>query len=151
MRANLQIIENKLHNDVTLMERSVLQVEAIMELLEVCLRTTCFQVDKFFQQKDGMAMGKSLSPVVSNIFMEHFEKLALDPAPYKPSLWLRYVDGTFVVWPLGPERLQDFFDHLNSMHWYWECARHQQHFSTFTAPVMKDIVTWMAQREVGVT
>ncbi|PNF31066.1 hypothetical protein B7P43_G17441 [Cryptotermes secundus] len=86
-----------------------------MELLEVCLRTTCFQVDKFFQQKDGMAMGKSLSPVVSNIFMEHFEKLALDPAPYKPSLWLRYVDGTFVVWPLGPERLQDFFDHLNSV------------------------------------
>jgi hypothetical protein len=77
----LQIIENKLHDDVTL------EVEAIMELLEVCLRTTYFQVnDKFFQQKDGMAMGNSLSPIVSNIFMEHFEKLALDSAPYKPSL-----------------------------------------------------------------
>ncbi|XP_023710176.1 uncharacterized protein LOC111865964 [Cryptotermes secundus] len=112
----LKIIENKLHDDVTLTERSVLQVEAIMELLEVCLRTTYFQVDdKFFQQKDGMAMGNSLSPIVSNIFMEHFEKLALDSAPYKPSLWLRYVDDTFVVWPHGPERLQTFFDHLNSL------------------------------------
>jgi hypothetical protein len=31
-----------------------------MELLEVFLRTTYFQVDdKFFQQKDGMAMGSS--------------------------------------------------------------------------------------------
>jgi hypothetical protein len=56
-----------------------LQVEAIMELMEVCLRTTYFQVeDKFFKQKGGMAMGSSLSPIVSNIFMEHFEKLTLD-------------------------------------------------------------------------
>jgi hypothetical protein len=53
----LQIIWNKLHNDDKLVELSVLQVEAIMELLEVCLRTTYFQVyDKFFQQKGGMAM-----------------------------------------------------------------------------------------------
>jgi hypothetical protein len=58
--------------------------------LGICLRTTYFQVDdKFFQQKDGMAMGNSLSLIVSNIFMEHFKKLALDSAPYKPSLWLR--------------------------------------------------------------
>jgi hypothetical protein len=75
----LQIIRNKLHNDDTLAERSVLQVIVIMELLEVCLRTTYFQVDdKFFQQNDGMAMGSSLSPIVSNIFMEHSEKLAID-------------------------------------------------------------------------
>jgi hypothetical protein len=26
--------------------------------------------------------------------MEHFEKLALDSAQHKPSLWLRYVDDT---------------------------------------------------------
>jgi hypothetical protein len=35
-----------------------------MELLKVCLRIKYFQVDdKFFQQKDGMAMGSSLSPL----------------------------------------------------------------------------------------
>jgi hypothetical protein len=54
----LQVIRNKFHNDNTLADRSVLQAEAIMELLEVCLRTTYFQVEgKFFQKKDGMAMG----------------------------------------------------------------------------------------------
>jgi hypothetical protein len=64
----LQVISNKLHNDKTLAKRSALQAEAIMELLEVCLKTTYFQVDdKFFQQKDRMAMGSSLSSVVSNI------------------------------------------------------------------------------------
>jgi hypothetical protein len=44
----LQVIGNKLHNDDTLAERSVLQVEVIMELLEVCLRTAYFQVDDRF-------------------------------------------------------------------------------------------------------
>jgi hypothetical protein len=112
----LQVIRDKIHNDNTLAERSVLQVEAIMELLEVCLKPTYFQVDdKFFHHKDGMAMGSSLSPIVSNIFMEHFEELALDSAQYKPSLWLRYVDDTFVVWPHGPQRWQNFLNHLNSL------------------------------------
>ncbi|PNF14821.1 hypothetical protein B7P43_G06341, partial [Cryptotermes secundus] len=100
----LQVIRSRLSNDNTLAERSVLKVEAIMELLDVCLRTTYFQMDDgFYQQKDGMAMGSSLSPVVSNIYMEHFEQLAIDSAQDKPSLWLRYVDDTFVIWPHGAE------------------------------------------------
>jgi hypothetical protein len=60
-------------------------------------------------------MGNSLSPVVSNIFMEHFEDIALDTAEYKPAKWLRYVDDTFVVWSHGPARLQQFFNHINSV------------------------------------
>jgi hypothetical protein len=35
-----------------------------------------------------MAMGNTLSPVVSIIFMEHFEEIALDTADYKPAKWL---------------------------------------------------------------
>jgi hypothetical protein len=64
-----------------------------MELLEICLKTTYFQVeDKFFQQKVGMMMGSSLSPVVSNIYMEHLAQLTLDTAEYKPTTWPRYMD-----------------------------------------------------------
>jgi hypothetical protein len=56
-----------LHNNNTLAEWSVLEVQAMMELLEVSLRITYFQVkDKFFQRRDGMAMGGSVSPIVSN-------------------------------------------------------------------------------------
>jgi hypothetical protein len=72
-------------------------------------------VDKFFQQKSGMTMGSSLSPIVSNIFMGHFEKVALDSARHKQSVWLRYVDDTFVVGLHGPERLQNFLSHHNSL------------------------------------
>jgi hypothetical protein len=62
-----------------------------------------------------MAMGSSLSPIVSNIFMEHFEKLALDSAQHKPWLWLQYVADTFVVWPHGLSQLQKFLSHLNCL------------------------------------
>jgi hypothetical protein len=60
-------------------------------------------------------MGKSQSPVVSNIFMEHFEEMALDTADYKPDKWLRDVDETFVIWPNGPAKLQEFLHHINSI------------------------------------
>jgi hypothetical protein len=41
--------------------------------------------EKFLQQKDRNAMGSSL-PLVSNIVMEYFEKLALDTTLFEPSL-----------------------------------------------------------------
>jgi hypothetical protein len=69
----VQVISKKLYNDHTLSERSTFPVEAIMELLEACLSTSYFHVDDcFYQQKDFMAPGTSLSPVVSKIYMEHF-------------------------------------------------------------------------------
>jgi hypothetical protein len=59
-------IKSRLRIDHTLAERSPLQVEAIIELLEFCLGTTYFQVDgKFFQKKDSMAMGSTLLVISS--------------------------------------------------------------------------------------
>jgi hypothetical protein len=82
----------------------------------VCLRTTYFQGDDgFYPQKEGMAMGSFLSPIVSNIYVEHFAQLAVDSVQDKPSLWLRYVDYTFVIWPHGAEGIQNFLTHLNSL------------------------------------
>jgi hypothetical protein len=43
--------------------------------------------------------------------------LALDSALHKQSLWFRYVDGTFVVWPHGSEQLQNVLGHLSSAYW----------------------------------
>jgi hypothetical protein len=109
-------IRSRLSADPSLPEHSPLHVEDMMELLDICLKTTYFQFeDRFYQQKEGMAMGNSLSPVVSNIYMEHFEEMALDTAEYKPDKWLRYVDDTFVVWPHGQAKLQQFLQHLNNI------------------------------------
>jgi hypothetical protein len=62
-----------------------LQVEAIMGLLEVCLRATYIQVDdKFIQQTDGIAVSSSLSPIFSTFTGSIFENMALDSAQHKP-------------------------------------------------------------------
>ena len=70
---------------------------------------------RFYQQKEGAAMGNSLLPVVANFYMEHFEALAIESARLKPATWLRYVDDTFVIWNEGRDKLQDFLEHLNTI------------------------------------
>jgi hypothetical protein len=62
-----------------------------------------------------MAMYSSLSPVVSNIFMKLYEEMAMNSAVCKPSLWLRRVDDTFVIWKHSIEDLHNFLHHLNNL------------------------------------
>ena len=42
-----------------------------------------------------------------------FEEAATESASDKPSLWVRYVDDTFVIWPHGESKLHTFLAHLN--------------------------------------
>ena len=61
-------------------------------------------------------MGSPLSPVIANIYMEHFKKLALASAPFAPTVWFQYVDDTYTIWNHGEEKLEEFLNHLNSIH-----------------------------------
>ena len=74
----MEDIQNLLRNDDILEERTTMDADRIAKLLELCLRSTyfCFQ-DKFYQQKEGAEMGSLVSAVVANLYMEHFETLAL--------------------------------------------------------------------------
>jgi hypothetical protein len=72
------IIKQKLLNDSSLHEHIELSVDEIIDLLKLCLSSTCFQWrDGFYEQTSGAAMDSPLSPVLANIFMEHFEQNAL--------------------------------------------------------------------------
>ena len=64
------IIKEKRLEDTNLHERTQLSVEKIVELLKLCLSTTCFQWRD--EQTSTAAMGSPLSPVSANIFMEHY-------------------------------------------------------------------------------
>lgn len=59
-------------------------------------------------------MGSPLSPVIANLFMEHFEIQALETSPLKPYCWKRFVDDTFVIWTHLKSFLTQFLNHLNS-------------------------------------
>ena len=89
----------------------------LFPLVEHCLTSTYFQFQgEFFEQTSGAAMGSPISPIIADIFMEHFENIILKSAPLKPSTWFRYVDDTFVIWSHGKETLPPFLAFLNAQH-----------------------------------
>ena len=53
-----------------------------------------------------------ISPIIANIFMEEFEVQALQSFPNPPSIWLRFVDDTFVI--NKAEYSQDLLQHINN-------------------------------------
>ena len=57
-------------------------------------------------------MGSPLSPIIADLYMEHFEQEAINLSEHKPSLWL---DDTFsTIWKHGKEKLHQFLSHLNN-------------------------------------
>jgi hypothetical protein len=91
--------------------------EDILALFKLVLTSTyfCFN-NEYFEQRDGMAMGSPLSPVIANFFMEDFEERAINQSTLKPTCWYRYVDDIFAIWPHGKASLTIFLEHLNSLH-----------------------------------
>ncbi|XP_050559861.1 uncharacterized protein LOC118265684 [Spodoptera frugiperda] len=65
---------------------------------------------------DGVAMGSPVAPVVANIWMEHFEQLAISTATTSIKLWKRYVDDVFCIIEGGEQEVKVCLAHLNNMH-----------------------------------
>ena len=96
------------------MNRTTLSPDRVAELLEACLRSTYFCYGgEFYEQREGAAMGSPVSAVVTNLYMEFFEELALKAAPSKPRLWKRYVDDTCCIVKKGT--VEGLLSHLNSV------------------------------------
>ena len=110
----VSVIKKYLENDETLDNRCPLKVDQLLVLLEFCLNTTYFVYNSnFYQQTHGAAMGSPVSPLVANIYMEDFEKRALATAPHPPTIWLRYVDDTFVK--IHEDHIVEFTNHINNI------------------------------------
>ena len=62
-------------------------------------------------------MGLPLGPTFANIFLCHWEKIWLRDCPqeFKPILYKRYLDDTFLVFK-SPEHVDKFLIYLNSKH-----------------------------------
>ncbi|KAI8483456.1 hypothetical protein Bbelb_387880 [Branchiostoma belcheri] len=110
----IDVIEERLKNDETLSERTNLGVTQVVELLRFCLTTTYFVFSgTYYKQVEGAAMGSPVSPIVANLFMEHFEEVAISTAPNPPKFWGRYVDDTFVI--QKKDRIEEFTAHINQV------------------------------------
>ena len=84
-----------------------------LSLIRLCVNNNYFEFNgKFYRQKFGVAMGSPLSPVLANLFMEHYESELVPAIPgARPKLWLRYVDDVLVAW----EDTSDFDKFLSSL------------------------------------
>ena len=83
----LKVIKDLLVKDNTLKERTVMDVEDIILLLEFCLKNTYFSFQgQFYEQVEGAAMGSPVSPIVANLYMEYLEQKALSTAPNPPQI-----------------------------------------------------------------
>ena len=88
------------------------------KLLEMATLDNYFFFDNsIFQQIDGVAMGSPLGPHLANIFMNFMEKKWLQdcPSSFKPVLYRRYVDDTFLLFKSDSHSSQ-FLTFLNSKH-----------------------------------
>ena len=95
----LAVVRDKLAVDPLLEERTCIPIDNLMEILIFCVETTYFEMESdIYRQEEGLAMGSPLSPLLANIYMEYFEEMALVSTSLKPSIWLRYVDDTFILW-----------------------------------------------------
>ena len=72
------IIKELLQNDETLSDRTPLSPKNVLDLLEVLVRTTLFIFNgTYYQQTEGVAMGRPPSSIVAEIYMQATEATAL--------------------------------------------------------------------------
>ena len=78
----------------------------IVELLEVVLTNNYFDFNgKHYHQISGTAMGTKLAPSYANLFMTKFEQNHVYTYHLQPTLWKRFIDDIFMIWPHGKNSL----------------------------------------------
>ena len=88
------------------------------KLLKLCVEDNRFIFNKeHYEQHEGFAMGSPISATMANLFLcSHEEKwLSECPVDFKPLLYKRYVDDTFLVFK-DKRHIPKFLQYLNSKH-----------------------------------
>ena len=89
----------------------------INTLLNFVLNYNCFNFgDLFFLQVHGIAMGTKLAPNYANLFMTDFETKHVFSYFLQPNYYRRFIDDIFLIWDHSPQELNDFINHLNTVH-----------------------------------
>jgi len=113
----IEIILSKLYSS----DQSVysnLNRKDFRKLLELCTKDNIFIFNgDMYKQIDGAPMGGCVSPSLAEIFMSHHERHWLDDCPteFKPVLYRRYVDDTFLLFK-SAQHVPLFLQYVNSKH-----------------------------------
>ena len=95
-----------------------IQPDIIEKLLKFATSESVFIFNNtLYNQIDGVAMGSPLGPTYANTFMSFNEEKWLNDCPldFKPILYRRYVDDTFLVFKESAH-VNQFLEYLNNKH-----------------------------------
>ena len=117
LQETIDICVNSLYYNDDILIKGLNKVQ-FNNLLNLALKDTYLMFnDKLYQQIDGVSMGSPTGPVLANAFLCFHEQLWLDNCPleFKPILYKRYVDDTFILFENQSHCIK-FLDYLNSQH-----------------------------------
>ena len=110
----LQVINSKISTCTSCTNVCKIPTEKFIKLLEITITNYIFCFNKkFYKQLQDATMGSPVSPVITNIYMEHFESLAIPSSPILIKWWLRYVDDVHSV--TRKVQVNKLKEHLNSI------------------------------------
>ena len=110
----LQVINSKISTGTNFTNVCKTPIVEFNKLLELTLTNWifCFNI-KFYKQLQSAAMGSPVSPVITNIYMEYFESIAIPSSPALIKWWFRYVDDVHSV--TRKHQANKLQKHLNSI------------------------------------
>ena len=77
-------------------------------------------------------MGTKMAPVYTNIYMEVLEEVFLSKCTLQPSMYLRYINDIFMIWPHSENDLAAFHEAFNkhnpNIQFTMECSKEKIHF-----------------------
>ena len=81
----------------------------------MCQKCLFYCNNRYYNQIRGFPIGSCLSPILSNLFMEYFERDLLPSVVDFELVWYRYVDDVFAVIPNSVD-VDNFLLKLSSFH-----------------------------------
>jgi hypothetical protein len=109
LEACKQYLNNRVDQDIP--------TDFLLSLMDFVLKNNNFTFNnEHYIQTQGTAMGTQMAPSYACLFMGVLEQKMLDQAPFKPYLWVRFIDDIFFIWTHGQEKWVSFLEYLNSYH-----------------------------------
>ena len=113
----LKVINSRISTCTNFTNLCKIPTEKFIKILEFTITNCIFCFNKkFYKQLQGETRGLAVSPVTANIYMEHFESLAIPLSPTLIKWWFRYVDD--VHSGTRKDQVNKLQEHFNSIDSY---------------------------------
>ena len=111
----LNIIKDYVNNDDQFTWKTVIPQDKFRDLVHLVLATTSYTFNsQFCQQTDGVAMRGPAFSTRAELYMQAYERTAINTSLHPPKVWERFHDDVYSI--LKRTHLENFFHHINNLH-----------------------------------